>query len=467
MSDAPVNRPEQAESAANLRQEVRLQTALIIPLLGTYLADLCLFYTDHAIVGHLGPAELGAVGLAGMVFFELIIISSAILSIVGVIVGNAFGAGESETVSRAVRKGLVMAIGLSVPVMILAWYLMDLLALTGQSSEIVKLGEEYVRAALWVVPPTMAFVVLRSFVTGLSRPTVVTVIFTLAIPINFGLNWVLVYGALGVPALGIAGAGYATAIVGWLMFFALSAYIQRHVVLRRYSVFRRLWHRDRELSRRIWRLGLPVAGLTIIEGSFFNMVIIVVGLFGVAALAANQIVVNTIAVAWTIAISLGDAAAVRVAQEIGHRHRQAAYRAGWLAIGLSIVAGLVFMVLLLLAPDAVATIFLDSESPENAEVLEMVRTLGLIGAVLAFFDVIQVVAARCLRGLEDTVVPMILTAVGYWVLALPLGLMLAFWFDYGVNGLWVGLSAGVAFSGLLMIYRWHQFTRGQKTPQAG
>ena len=120
--------PQRATSASTLREEIRLQALLVAPLLGTYLADLCLFYIDHAIVGRLGAVELGAVGLSGMVFFELLIIASAILSVIGVIVGNAFGAGDPGLVSRAVGKGLVASAYLSLPVMIVGWYLMDLLA---------------------------------------------------------------------------------------------------------------------------------------------------------------------------------------------------------------------------------------------------------------------------------------------------------------------------------------------------
>ena len=205
-----------------------------------------------------------------------------------------------------------------------------------------------------------------------------------------------------------------------------------------------------------------IVGLTIVEGSLFNIVIIATSLFGAMALAASKIVINTIAVAWTLAISIGEAAAVRVSQENGHANIRAAHRAGWLVVGASCVAGLVFIVLLLLTPDLVATVFLDTNSADNAQVLDAVRALGLVGAVVALLDVVQVVAARCLRALEDTIMPMILSAVGYWVFALPLGLALAFVFELGIIGLWIGLSTGIAFSGLLMVYRWYRFSTAVK-----
>ena len=470
MYDAPLMpqpeaTPTRAQTASNLREEVGLQLRLMVPLLGTYLADLCLFYIDHAIVGRLGAEELGAVGLSGMVFFELIIIASAILSVVGVIVGNAHGAGDMERVARAVRKGLVSCIYMSVPVMVMAWFLMDLVALTDQDPTVIELGEQYVRAALWMVPPSLGFVVLRSFVTGLSRPGVVTLVITLALPVNLALNYVLVFGKLGIPALGVAGAGYASAIVGWLMFFGLVIYVRVDSLLRRYEVFKRLLTPDRALSARIWQLGLPVAGLTVVEGSFFNLVIIAVGLFGAAALAANQIVINVVAIAWTIGMSIGEAAAVRVSQEVGNRSPVAAFRAGWLSVSLGLAAGFGFFVLLLQATPLLAGIFIDPHDPENAPVMETIRTLALLSAIMAMFDCVQVVAARCLRGLEDTWVPMLLSAAGYWVIAFPLGLVLAFGFDLGLTGLWLGFTTGVAVTAMLMLYRWYRFaSRGQIPP---
>ena len=216
---------QRAATASSMRDELRLQGRLVAPLLATYLAELGLYYIDHAIVGRLGADELAAVGLSGMVFIEVVIIGSAILSIVGVMVGNAYGAGNTEEVSRSVRVGLILAAVISIPAMVLAWFLMDLLALTGQDAVVIELGEQYTRAAVLTLPAAFSFAVLRNFVTALSRPAVITVVILLALPLNFVLDWVLVFGAFGIPGLGVRGAGYATAIVNWVMLLGLVVYI--------------------------------------------------------------------------------------------------------------------------------------------------------------------------------------------------------------------------------------------------
>ena len=450
---------KRAATASSTRDEIRLQGKLVGPLLATYLAELFLYYIDHAIVGRLGADELGAVGLSGMVFVEIIVIGLAILSIVGVLAGNAFGAGNSEEVSRVVRVGLVIAVVFSIPGMIVAWFLMDLLALTGQPDVVIALGEEYVRAAIWTVPAAFGFAVLRNFVTSLSRPGVVTVVIVVALPLNFVLDWVLVFGAFGMPGYGVAGAGYATAIVHWLMFLGLVVYIQADRFLRSYRVFSNMLVFDRSLIKRIYRLGLPVAGMSLVESAFFNVLIITVGVFGVIALAANQIILNTFEFAWTVSVALGEAAAIRVAQENGSGSLPGAFRAGWVTITTSLAAGLIFCSALVMAPGALASIFLNTADPDYAEVLTLVRTLGVVGAILVLFDSLQWVAARALRGLEDTFWPMVLTAAGHWGIALPLGFVLAFTFDYKAVGLWVGFTVGVTITCMLMMTRWIRLTR--------
>ena len=453
------NSTQRAATANSTRDEIKLQSRLVAPLLATYLGELFLFYIDHAIVGRLGADELGAVGLSGMLFIEIIIVGTAILSIVGVMVGNAYGAGKSDETVRVVRVGMAVAMALSIPTMVLVWFLMDLLAFTGQPDVTVELGREYVRAAVWAVPPAFAFAVLRSFVTSLSRPGVVTVVILLALPLNFVLDWVLVFGAFGIPGLGVAGAGYATSAVTWMMFLGLVVYIQADRFLRSYRVFSNMLVLDRTLVKRICRLGLPVAGLSFVASAFFNILIITAGVFGVIALAANQIVVNTFELAWIVATALGEAAAIRVAQENGASSLRGAFRAGWVSITTGLVVALTFCSALVIAPDALATIFLSTADPDYPEVLTLVRTLGVVGAVLVLFDSVQMVAVRALRGLEDTFIPMVLTTIGHWGIALPLGFALAFKFDYQIVGLWTGFAVGVSITCGLLMTRWIWFMR--------
>ena len=451
--------PERAETAATTRDEIRLQGKLALPLIATYVAELCMWYIDQAIVGRLGGLELGAVGLAGLLFWELIFIAMAFLAIVAVIIGNAHGAGDASLVGRGMRQGLWLAVLLSVPVMVLGWFLMDLLAFTGQDPGVIALGEEYLHASVWVVPPTLGLVALRSFVVGVSRPMIITAIVVLTLPVNFVLTFLLVFGGLGIPAMGVAGAGYATSIAGWLSFLALRGYIYRDPRFRQYRLFHELLRFDRELSRYIWRLGLPVAVSTVVEGSLFQVMTVIVGVFGALTLAAHQVVINAVSLGVMIALGLAEAAAVRVSQEMGAGRKAAARRAGWIAVVGGVVIGAASAIALCLTPDQVAGVFLNLEDPLNTPVLEMTRTLAIIGAVMVIVDAVNIIVTRCLRGLHDTFVPMLIAGVGSWLVAMPLGAFLAFGLDLGAADLWWGMSLGIAATCLLMLGRWYALSR--------
>ena len=270
MGDEPTI--ERAQAATSLGHECRLQGMLAMPLVATSLAELGMWYTDAMVVGRLGNVELAAVSLSGLLVWEIILAGVAVISMVGVIVGKAFGQGDRVASRRALQQGLWVAVTLTPPAMLVTWFLVDALAYTNQDPEVLVLGEEYLHAMVWAIPPMLCYAALQHFLTGLSRPFVITGTVWLALPINLALNYVLVFGAFGVPALGVAGAGYASSIVGWLMFLSLGAYMSVAKAIRPYRIFHELFVFHGETWRQIWRLGLPTAGTWMIYGSVFQLI---------------------------------------------------------------------------------------------------------------------------------------------------------------------------------------------------
>ena len=445
-----------AETATSLGHEFRLQRRIAVPLIGGYMAEIGMLFTDAIIVGHLGGKELGAVGFSGLVFWEALLIIAFIPSVVGVFVGNAYGRGDSAAVRRNVQQGLWIACALSPPTMLLSWHLMALLSFTGQELVVLSLGTAYLHTLLWCVPPVLLFTVLRFFVTGLSRPGVVTIIVLLALPVNAALNYALVFGAVGLPAMGVAGAGLGTSIVNWLMLAALAAHIVRNPAFGAYSIFRDLGALDFSEWRQIFRIGLPVAGIRAIGGSVFVALTVLMGLFGAAALAANHVVLTVVVFSTVITIGLGDATAVRVAQEIGAGRPQAAKRAGDLTITAGFAGAACFAVLLWLASEAISAIFLDTGDPANGPVVVLIELIAKIAAVYVMFEAVKLITDRALRGRQDTFVPMCIGVIGAWVVAIPSGALLAFAFDQGPVGLWWGLAFGYAASATLLWGRWRR-----------
>jgi MATE family multidrug resistance protein len=445
-----------AETATSLGHEFRLQRRIAVPLIAAYLAELGMWYTDAIIVGRLGGTELGAVGLAGLVFWEVLFVAIAVLSVIGVFVGDAYGRGDSGAVRRHVQQGLWFALALSLPAMLLSWHLMTLLSFTGQEPVVLALGTDYLHAIVWCVPPVLLFTVLRYFVTGLSRPRVVTIIVVLSLPINLTLNYVLVFGALGMPAMGVAGAGLATSIVNWLMLVGLVAYIVRIPVFLAYKPVNGLVALDLAEWRRIGRVGLPVAGTRAIGGSVFLVITVFMGLFGAAALAANHVIIIAVTFSTVITVGLGDAAAVRVAQEMGAGRPRAARRAGNLTVAIGLATAIVFAAVLWFASGAIAAVFLDTDNPVNGPVIGFIEPIARIASIYVMFEAVKLIVDRALRGRQDTFVPMWIGAVGAWGVAIPLAAALAFAFDHGPGGLWWGLALGYATSSALLWRRWRR-----------
>ena len=463
MTSAVQGRPASAGWTAEVRRTLRLA----LPMVAAYLAELGMWWTDQALVGRLGAEQLAAVGLSGSVLYQGIAVCMGMLSIVAVLVGNAFGAGDPDAVQRAVRQGMRVATVMALGAMIYAWCVPDLLALTGQQPAVVRYAAAYVRPFLFGIAPMLYFTVLRSFVAGVSRPLVVSLITVVAIPLNLGINLVLVFGArveLGPVVVdfagwGVTGAALGSTLVTWLMLAALAADVLWMPAARPYRVLRHLLRRDRMEWRTIWRLGLPIGLLTVGEGGIFAIISILAGLVGVTTLAANQVTANLVGFGSMVAVGLGEAAAVRVAQEMGAGRPAGARLAGSVAITLGIVVALVLAVPLLAAPDLIAALFLDVADPANAATLDTVARLCAIGALLLVFDCIQIITVRALRGYHDTTRPAWITVVSYWAVALPLSVLLAFPLAQQGIGLWLGLTGGLALAAGWLLLRFARLSR--------
>jgi MATE family multidrug resistance protein len=274
-----------------------------------------------------------------------------------------------------------------------------------------------------------------------------------AIPVNAALNWVLIFGHLGLPAFGSAGSGCATAIVQWLMLLSLAGYMLRMPT--RMPV--RLALRVLSEIPRILRLGLPSGVLVGLEVGVFAMTGILMGLLGADALGAHQLVLNVASLSFMVPLGLGQAATVRVAYQLGLGVPAAARRAAYIAVALGAAFMSVTAVLLLTLPRTIASAYVALDDPANGALLATAIQLFVIAAIFQIFDGVQVIAVGALRGYRDTGVPMLLAAIGYWAIGFAGSWLLAFPLGFGPVGLWLGLALGLAVVATSLIVRlWFQ-----------
>jgi multidrug resistance protein, MATE family len=451
------------------RAEARATLALAWPLALTNLGQFALTLTDALILGWYSTEALAAATLGANLYwalmapaFGLALASTPLLAQARGMGRRTGGAGRGWV--RAVRRGARGALWASmVPAaaaLLVLWHAEAVLRdLLGQEPGLAALAGDYVRALMWGLPPFCAFIVLRGFLAAMERPGPALLVSLAAIGANAALDWVLVFGALGWPGMGVVGAGVASTLANVMMLAGLLALVARDRRLRRFRLLGRLWRLDAAKLREVFRLGLPIAGAMLLEIGVFSAAAMAVGLFGAAAVAAHAIAVQTSGLTFMVPMGIGQAATARVGIFAGAGERDAAARAGWVAIALGAGFMAAMALLLVFGARTIAWGFLDPADPQAAGVAALGAVLLTVAGVFQLADGVQAVASGALRGLKDTRVPMLFAALGYWGLGLPLGLVLATGAGMGAAGIWTGLAAGLGAVAALMLARWGRMSR--------
>ncbi|MCY4051476.1 MAG: MATE family efflux transporter [Gammaproteobacteria bacterium] len=429
-----------------------------LPLIAAYLSEFLMMITTKIVVSQLGYLELAAVGISSDLSLEILFILIGILSIVGVLCAGAEGAGNKGQAGVAVRQGVFLSTVIGIPATWLIWNLDILLVWTGQDPEVIELSRPYLHFLSPFLLATLYFSVLRNFVTALSRTRIIMVISAIAVPANYGLAMWFVHGGLGIPAMGVAGAGLALTIVSWMMFILLFLHIYRNGDLRGYGVFTGRWQIDFQVCREILVLGIPVGGLLLLEGSMFTLVSVLAGIISAETLAAYQIALAWFGIPFVVALGIAEAVMVRVAHGAGDQNWQSARNSGIIGIVFGIVL-LTFMIVIPLGlTDMIISIFIREGDSGFDTVAKLATSFLLIAALFQVFDGMQAVAARALRGLKDSLMPLWIAGFGYWVMGIGGGVLLAFVADMKGIGLMWGLAMGLFTTGILLTIRFHKLT---------
>jgi MATE family multidrug resistance protein len=440
-------------------REARTLVKITAPIAAGFLAEMAMNFSDTLIIGRVvGSVALGAVSLAAHVLFSLLMACMGVISVVGAFAAQSHGAGDPVALARAIRQGFWVATILSLPAMIVGWYLPPIMAWLGQDAQVVAIADDYLKGLVWCFLPYMWFTVLRNFVTALHRTVSTMVITIAAIGINFALVYSLVTGAFGLPSFGVRGAGIGTSLVSLGMFIALAVHVATAKGLREYRIFEGVFRFDAALCSRILRVGLPAGGMSAAEGGLFLVVQLLVGTLGVVALAANQIAFTFLTIVFMIPAALSQATTARVGYGLGSGNLAAARQSGLVALGLSTAYMAVMGILMWAKPEATVSIFLDPADPAAADVLPLAASLIVIAAVYQIVDGGQIIAMGALRGLNDTTVPFLLGLLGYWVIGMGSGYIFGFALGYGAVGVWWGLALGLAASASLLSWRFHRRT---------
>ncbi len=402
--------------------------------------------TDTFMVGRLGPVPLAGAALAGNFLMFAMYFSYGSLGAVAPRIAQAFGGGDQDAAGAASRAGLALALAVGVVVAGCLSAMAPFLGHLGQPQEVVQITGGFLVLLALSLPAALVSLVLGQTAEAVNRPWPVVVFMGVALVLNGVLNYALIFGHFGCPALGLEGAGWATLISRWTQATGMALWIHYGEGIRRFAIFRR--RTDRALLRSLFREGLPVAGQDVLEGGSFAVGSLMMGWVGTTAMAANQVAISIASLAWMFPAALSMAAGVRVAQAVGAGDRAAARLSGitGVAVGTGLMA--VCAVIYVLFGRTFAGMF-----TTDREVAAMAGTLVIIAGVYQISDAIQSVSLGALRGILDNRVPLVANAVCYWVLSLPTVYFLTFPLGLGAVGMWLGYLPWMVLTGIFFLWR--------------
>ena len=443
---------------SKLLSEAKACLLLAIPLAAAQLAQASTNFFDTVMMGWLGSKTIAAGALGSMVFMTLVLIFTGVISAVGAIAALAFGAGDTDRISRLNSQGLWLSVFLSLPIMVLIWHFGPILIALGQDPSNVLLAETYMKAIVWGFPASMGFAVFRNIISALNKPRPIMVIMIFGVLLNIIGNYVLSFGKFGFPALGLAGIGWASSISLWFMFATAASYIQLNKELKKYNIFRHLHQFDRLIFWEILHTGWPIGVLLGVEAGLFSVTALLMGYLGTITLAAHQIALQTAVMTYMVAVGVSYATTIRVGQLRGANDAIGARRAGYVGMGISAIFMSAMALIFWRYPDKIVALYLDIKNPDNLEVVKLSISLLAIAAMFQILDGIQSTAGGALRGLKDTRIPMFIGIFSYWCVGLFAGYIMGFRFGWKGAGLWLGLVIGLAFAATILTWRFHRVT---------
>lgn len=421
---------------------LRLAWPIVLAQVGFMLMGV----VDTVFAGPLGAESLGALAIGNIAFFALFVLGAGVLRSLDAYTSQAWGAGRVDDAAKSLSQAHWLALGLVGPIGALIWSVPSFLAFIGYEPELVAVTRDYIQPILWGLPAGLLFAAYRSFLSAVNVTVPIMVAAVVANAANFGLDWLLIDGKLGAPALGVVGIAWSTAACRWVMFSVLGATVALHPAFRDFPPILR--RPDPAMLRELLTVGVPIGFTIFLEVGAFGGVGVLMGLKGAVPLAAHQVALNATALIFMVPLGLSSGAAVRTGQALGAEDPEAVARAGHaaLAFGLGYAALSSFVLFTLRWP--IGRMYRVTD-----DVLEVAVVFLAVAAVFQLVDVLQVLGNGVLRGLGDTRLPLLFTLVGFGVLGLPGGYVGAFVLSDDPIWLWWGLTVGLAVVAVLAVAR--------------
>lgn len=430
------------------RFELKQLFKLMFPILITQFAQAGFGLIDTIMAGHLSAQDLASIAVGVGLWIPVMLLFSGIMIATTPLVAEANGARDPAKIPSIVRQSLWIALVLGIIAALILQILPFLLPLFNVPESLIPKASLFLHSISLGMPAVTMYAALRGYSEAIGYPRPVTAISLIALVLLIPLNFIFMYGIGPIPHLGSAGCGFATAILQWLMFFALALYIlkaKRYQKTQPFAVWEKI---NPVLIKRIIHLGLPIGLAIFFEVSIFSTGAIILSPLGDITIAAHQIAISVTSQLFMIPMSLAIALTIRTGMYYGEKNWPAMIKVQ--KVGLIVGTGFAFITMLLmwLFRHQIVAVYTNDFGVTHVAVY-----LILFAIAYQLMDAWQVSAAGCLRGMQDTKGPMWITMLAYWIIAFPVGIYLARYTDMGAAGVWMGLIVGLSIACVLLITR--------------
>ena len=447
---------------SNYTKEFNYNLKLAYPVILGMLGHTLVAFVDNVMVGQLGTAELAAVSLANSFMFIAMSLGIGFSTAITPLVAKADGEGNFENGKLIFKHGLYLCTFISILLFFGVFLAKPILHLMKQPQEVVELAIPYLNLVAASLIPLIIFQSFKQFSDGMSMTKYPMTATLIANIINIILNYIFIFGKFGFPELGIVGAAIGTLVSRIIMLFHLWYLLLQHKKTRAYLLDINFLNLSKNMINKLFNLGFPSAMQMFFEVAIFTAAIWLSGILGKNPQAANQIALNLSSMTFMVAMGLSVVAMIRVGNQMGLNKYAELRRIAFSIFMIAILFAIIFASLFLIFNDLLPKLYLDFDHPskifDSYEVLGIAKNLLLIAAVFQISDTIQVIALGALRGMQDVLIPTLITFISYWIIGFPISFYLSMYTEYKSAGIWIGLLAGLTASGVLLFIRFNHLS---------
>jgi len=438
----------------SIRSDIKETLKLAYPIVIGQLGHMMLGVVDSLMVGKLGAVPLAAASLVNGLILLIVVLGIGMSVALTPLVAIAKGAGKNDECGIILRQGLLVNLVFSFLLVIIIYFLADLIIYLDQPPEVAKLAKSYLQILSFSIIPFMLFQTYRQFIEGLAFTKPAMFILLSANIINAFGNWLLIYGNWGFPRLELDGAGYSTLATRIFIALVIFIYVIYSNNFKQFDPSLKFKSINWRVIKKIIDLGIPGGFQMFFEVGGFAFAAVMIGWIGAYELAAHQIAINLASITFMVGLGISIAVTIRVGNYFGKKDLVGIKRAGYSALLIVAIIMGSFGIIFIALKNFLPTLYIS-----DTNVIEIAASLIVIAAIFQVVDGLQVVGIGILRGLTDLKAPMIIAFISYWIIGLPVAYLLGFTFNFGVQGVWISFIVGLSLAAIFFIRRFQRFLK--------